>query len=212
VHELLESGRIVPSSSPYGAPILFAEKKGGGGLRMCIDYRSLNSNTITDSWPLPRIDEMLARLRGAKYFSKLDLRDGYHQVPVKESDRFKMAFMCHYGTFEFNVMTFGFKNAPAHFQRSMNLLLADLLDECVLVYMDDILIYSKTASEHRDHVKQVFARLNAKGWHVKQKKCALFLPAVEFLGHVVSADGVKVMESKVDAIKQWPEPGCIRDV
>ena len=212
MHELLESGRIVPSSSPYGAPILFAEKKGGGGLRMCIDYRSLNSNTITDSWPLPRIDEMLARLRGAKYFSKLDLRDGYHQVPVKESDRFKTAFTCRYGTFEFNVMTFGFKNAPAHFQRSMNLLFADLLDECVLVYMDDILIYSKTASEHRDHVKQVFARLNAKGWHVKQKKCALFLPAVEFLGHVVSADGVQVVESKVDAIKQWPEPGCIRDV
>ena len=194
MHELLESGRIVPSSSPYGAPILFAEKKGGGGLRMCIDYRSLNSNTITDSWPLPRIDEMLARLRGAKYFSKLDLRDGYHQVPVKESDHFKMAFTCHYGMFEFNIMTFGFKNAPAHFQCSMNLLLADLLDECVLVYMDDILIYSKTATEHRDHVKQVFARLNAKGWHVKQKKCALFLPAVEFLGHVVSADGVKVLE------------------
>ena len=212
MHELLESGRIVPSSSPYGAPILFAEKKGGGGLRMCIDYRSLNSNTITDLWPLPRIDEMLARLRGAKFFSKLDLQDGYHQVPVKESDRFKMVFTCRYGTFEFNVMTFGFKNVPAHFQCSMNLLLADLLDECVLVYMDDILIYSKTASEHRDHVKQVFARLNAKGWHVKQKKCALFLPAVEFLGHVLSADGVKVVESKVDAIKQWPEPGCIGNV
>ena len=212
MHELLESGRIVPSNSPYGAPILFVEKKGGGGLHMCIDYRSLNSDTITDVWPLPRIDEMLARLRGAKYFSKLDLRDGYHQVPVKEFDCFKTAFTCSYGTFEFNIMMFGFKNAPAHFQRSMNLLLADLLDECVLVYMDDILIYSKAASEHRDHVKQVFARLNAKGWHVKQKKCALFLPAVEFLGHVVSADGVKVVESKVDAIKQWPEPGCIRDV
>ena len=91
---------VVQSSSPYGAPILFAEKKGGGGLRMCIDYHSLNSNTITDSWPLPWINEMLAQLRGAKYFSKLDLRDGYHQVPVKESDRFKMAFTCLYGTFE----------------------------------------------------------------------------------------------------------------
>ena len=159
--DLLDSGRIVHSSSPYGAPILFAEKKGGGGLRMCIDYRSLNSNTITDSWPLARIDEMLARLHGAKYFSKLDLRDGYHQIPIKESDRFKTAFTCRYGTFEFNVMTFGFKNAPAHFQRSMNLLLADLLDVCILVYMDDILIFSKTADEHRAHVKQVFQRLNA---------------------------------------------------
>jgi len=161
VTDLLESGRIVPSSSPYGAPILFAEKKGGGGLRMCIDYRSLNSNTITDSWPLLRIDEMLARLHGAKYFSKFDLRDGYHQVPIKESDKFKTAFTCRYGTFEFNVMTFGFKNAPAHFQRSMNLLLADLLDVCVLVYMDNILIFSKTADEHCAHVKQVFQRLNA---------------------------------------------------
>ena len=159
--DLLESGRIVPSSSPYGAPILFAEKKGGGGLHMCINYRSLNGNTITDSWPLPRIDEMLARLHGAKYFSKLDLRDGYHQVPIKESDRFKTAFTCRYGTFEFNVMTFGFKNAPAHFQRSMNLLLADLLDVCILVYMDDILIFSTTADEHRAHVKQVFQWLNA---------------------------------------------------
>ena len=163
MHELLESGRIVPSSSPYGAPILFAEKKGGGGLRMCIDYHSLNSNTISDSWSLPRIDEMLARLRGAKYFSKLDLRDGYHQVPVKESNCFKTAFTCPCGMFEFNVMTFGFKNTPAHFQRSMNLLLADLLDECFLVYMDDILIYSKTAAEFHNHAKQVFARLNAKG-------------------------------------------------
>ena len=156
MHELLESGQIVPSSSPYGAPILFAEKKGDGGLCMCIDYHSLNTNTITDLWPLPRIDEMLAWLHSAKYFSKLDLQDGYHQVPVKESDCFKMAFTCHYGTFEFNVVMFGFKNAPAHFQCSMNLLVADLLDECVLVDMDDILIYSKTTSEHRDHVKQVF--------------------------------------------------------
>ena len=171
MHELFESGRIVPSSSPYGAPILFAEKKGGGGLCMCIDYRSLNNNTISDLCPLPRIDEMLVRLRGAKHVSKLDLQDSYHQVPIKKSDCFKTAFMCHYGTFAFNIMMFGFKNAPAHFQRSMTLLLADLLNECVLVYMDNILIYSKTAAEHCNYVKQVFAHLNAKGWHIKQKKC-----------------------------------------
>ena len=146
MHDLLESGRIVPSSSPYGAPILFAEKKGGGGLRMCVDYRSLNANTITLSWLLPRIDEMLARLKGARHFSKLDLRDGYHQIPVAGSDRYKTVFTCCYGTFEFNVMPFGLKNAPSHFQRSMNLLLADLLDVCVLVYMDYLLICSKTVS------------------------------------------------------------------
>ena len=112
---------------------------------MCVDYHSLNSNTVTDSWPLPRIDKMLARLKGARHFSKMDLRDGYHQIPVSESDRFKTAFTFRYGTFQFNVMPFGLKNAPSHFQRSMNLLLADLLDVCVLVYMDDLLIYSKSA-------------------------------------------------------------------
>lgn len=112
---LLESGRIVPSSSPYGAPVLFAEKKGGAGLRMCVDYRGLNANTVTDSWPLPRIDELLQRLRGARVFSKLDLRDGYHQVPMASEDQHKTAFACRYGTFEFRVMQFGFKNAPSHF-------------------------------------------------------------------------------------------------
>ena len=212
MQDLLESGRIVPSSSPYGAPVLFAEKKGGGGLRMCIDFRSLNSNTVTDSWPLPRIDEMLARLHGAKHFSKLDLRDGYHQIPIEESDRAKAAFTCRYGTFEFVVMPFGLKNAPSHFQRSMNMLLSDLLDECVLVYMDDILIFSKSAEEHVAHVKRVFQRLNEKGWHVKQKKCALFLPEVEFLGHVVSAEGIKVANDKVDAVANWLQPSCVRDV
>ena len=155
---------------------------------------------------------MLARLKGAKHFSKLDLRDGYHQIPVEESDRFKTAFTCRYGTFQFNVMPFGLKNAPSHFQRSMNLLLADLLDVCVLVYMDDLLIYSKTAEQHKHNVKQVFARLNAQGWHVKQSKCALFLPEVEFLGHVASQQGVKVVASKVDAIQQWPQPTCVCNV
>lgn len=143
----------MPSSSPYGAPILFAEKKGGGGLRLCIDYRSLNSNTVTDSWPLPRIDELLARLNGAKVFSKLDLRDGYHQIPVAEHDRYKTAIATRYGSFEFTVMTFGFKNAPSHFQRQMNLMMQGLLDECVLVYLDDILIYSRTEEEHQRHVR-----------------------------------------------------------
>ena len=143
----------MPSSSPYGTPILFAEKKGGGGLCMCTDYRSLNSNTVTDSWPLLGISKLLARLKGAKVFSKLDLRDGYHQILIAEKDRHKTAFTCRYGTFEMVVMPFGLKNAPSHFQRSMNLLLADLLDVCVLVYMDDILIFSKSAEEPHQHIR-----------------------------------------------------------
>ena len=155
---------------------------------------------------------MLAWLCDAKYFSRLYLQNGYHQVLVKESDHFKTAIACRYGTFEFSIMIFGFRSAPTHFQCSMNLLLADLLDECVLVYMDDILIYSKTAAEHRNHVQQVFACLNAKGWHVNPKKCDLFLPTISFLGHLVSPDGVKVVELKVDAIKEWPKPTCIRNM
>ena len=109
-------------------------------------------------------------------------------------------------------MPYGLKNAPLHFQRSMNLLLADLLDKCVLVYMDDILIYSKTADDHVAHVKAVFDCLATKNWHVKEKKCALFLPEVEFLGHVVSAEGVKVAVDKVDAVSSWPTPTCVREV
>ena len=165
------------------------------------DYRSLNSNTVTDSWPLPRINKLLAWLHGAKYFSKLDLRDGYHQIPIAECDRHKTAFTCRYGTFEMVVMPFGLKNAPSHFQRSMNLLMSDLLDTCVLVYMDDILIFSKTAAQHRDHVRLVFQHLNQQKWHVKKKKYALFLPLVEFLGHIVSSDGIRVASDKVDAVR-----------
>ena len=110
------------------------------------------------------------------------------------------------------VMPFGLKNAPSHFQRSMNLLLADLLDVCVLVYMDDILIFSKSAEEHHQHVRQVFERLNKKKWHVKQKKCALFLNKVEFLGHVVSSEGIKVAHDKIDTVKSWPKPEMVQDI
>ena len=123
---------------------------------MCVDYRTLNANVISDAWPLPRIDELLARLRGARYFSKLDLQDGYHQIPMSPQDRQKTAFVCRYGAYEFTVMTFGHKNAPAYFQREMNLMLHDLVDEGVIVYLDDILIYSKTEEEHRALLRKVF--------------------------------------------------------
>ena len=139
----MDTNRIVPSSSPYGAPILFAKKK-DGKLRMCIDYRKLNENTVKDSFPLPRIDELLTRLHGAKCFSKLDLRDGYHQLEMAPQDREKTAFTTRYGTYEFLVMPFGLCNAPSTFQRCMNHVFFELLDKGVLVYLDDVLIYTKT--------------------------------------------------------------------
>ena len=140
--QFLDSGRIEVANGAYGAPILFAKKK-DGGLRMCIDYRALNSQTRSDVYPLPRIDELLQRLDGAQVFSKFDMRDGYHQIPVRMSDRVKTSFTCRYGTFQFTVMPFGLATAPSTFQRVMNTIFFDLLDHGVLVYLDDVLVYSK---------------------------------------------------------------------
>ena len=158
VNDLLSDGRICPSNSPYGAPILFSRKK-NGKLRMCIDYRMLNSNTVHVTYPLPRVDEMVQRIGGCCVFLKVDLNNAYHQLPMNDSDKEKTAFTCRYGTFEFNVMPFGLMNAPSTFQRVMNSVFMDLLDSGVLIYMDDILIYSKTVAEHKVLLKQVFSLL-----------------------------------------------------
>ena len=132
--EFMDSGRIEPANGPYGAPILFAKKK-DGGLRMCIDYRALNGQTVNDFYPIPRPDELLQRLDGAQIFSKIDMRDGYHQIPMKYRDRVKTSFTCRYGTYQFTVMPFGLSTAPATFQRMMNTIFFDLLDRGVLVYV-----------------------------------------------------------------------------
>ena len=171
---MLSKNQIRPSDSPYGAPILFAKKK-DGRLRLCVDYRALNKNTIVDSYPLPRIDELLSRLQGAKYFSRLDLRDGYFHVPVAEQDVHKTAFSCRYGTYEYLVMPFGLMNAPSTFQRIMNQVFFDMLDRNVIVYLDDILIFTKTDQEHRQVLAEVFRRLAHYSLYVREKKCALFL-------------------------------------
>ena len=200
---MLNKNQIRPSDSPYGAPILFAKKK-DGHLRLCVDYRALNKNTIVDSYPLPRIDELLSRLQGARYFSRLDLRDGYFHVPVADQDVHKTAFSCRYGTYEYLVMPFGLMNAPSTFQRIMNQVFFDMLDRNVIVYLDDILIFTKTEQEHRKVLAEVFRRLAHYSLYVKEKKCALFLRQVEFLGHIVTEEGISVQSGKIDAVRDWP--------
>jgi len=155
---LLDRGYIRPSTSPYGAPVLFVKKK-DGTMRMCVDYRALNQITIKNKYPLPRIDELFDRLTHARYFSKIDLRMGYHQIRISEEDIAKTAFRTRYGHFEFLVMTFGFTNAPATFQALMNDIFWPYLDAWVVIYLDDILIFSQTREEHLKHLRETLSTL-----------------------------------------------------
>lgn len=172
--EMVAKGWIRPSVSPYGHPILFARKK-DGGLRMCVDYRSLNKNTRLDRYPIPRVDDILDRMAGARYFSKIDLASGYHQVAIEPGHEHRTAFASRWGLFEFTVMPFGLVNAPSTFQRLMNVIFSDCLDRFVTVYLDDIMVYSRTAAEHEEHLRDVFRRLRSNGLCAKRKKCAFGL-------------------------------------
>ena len=158
LEELQRIGFIRPSSSPWGAPILFVKKK-DGSMRLCVDYRALNEVTIKNKYPLPRIDDLFDQLKGAKYFSKIDLRSGYFQLKIRESDIPKTAFVTRYGQFEFTVMSFGLTNAPAYFMNLMNKVFMDELDKFVVVFIDDILIYSKSIQEHEQHLRVVLGKL-----------------------------------------------------
>ena len=209
--ELTNAGFIRPSKSPFGAPILFVKKK-DGTMRMCVDYRALNNITIKNSYPLPRVDELFDRLQGAKYFSKIDLRSGYHQIRIAPEDVPKTAFRTRYGHFEFLVLPFGLTNAPGTFMHLMHQTFRELLDDFVLVFLDDILIYSKTLEEHEQHVQRVLEILRKEKLFAKESKCEFFKTEVEFLGHVVGRDGVKMMEDKVKAVAEWPVPTKVSDV
>ncbi|GBG77141.1 hypothetical protein CBR_g23467 [Chara braunii] len=192
--ELLEKGWIRPSSSPFGAPVLFVPKK-EGELRMCIDYRGLNAITVKNAEPLPRIDDLLDRVQGAKYFSKIDLKSGYHQIEVHPDDQYKTAFRTRYGHYEFIVMPFGLTNAPATFQRCMNDLFRPWLDRFVVVYLDDILVFSKTLQEHQGHLRQVLEKLREANFKIDAKKCDWAKTQVLYLGHILDGDGVTEEET-----------------
>ena len=202
---------IRPSQSPYGAPILFVKKK-DGTTRMCTDYRALNKITKKNVYPLPRIDELLDRLQGAKFFTKIDLRQGYHQIRIKEADVEKTAFRTRYGHYEYMVLPFGLTNAPATFMGLMNEVFRPLLDKSVVVYLDDILVYSRTWEDHLRDVGEVLARLRDSQLYAKMSKCEFGKESVEFLGHVVSNMGVQVDAKKVEAVQAWPPPTNIHDL
>ncbi|KAL0556139.1 hypothetical protein IC582_004649 [Cucumis melo] len=197
-----------PSVSPWGASVLFVKKK-DGSMRLCIDYRELNKVTIKNRYPLPRIDDLFDQLQGATVFSKIDLRPGYHQLRIRDSDIPKMAFRLRYGHYGFIMMSFGLTNAPAVFMDLMNRVFKDFLDSFVIVFIDDILIYSKTEAKHEEHLRQALETLRANRLYAKFSKCEFWLKKVSFLGHVVSSEGGSVDPAKIEAVTNWPRPSTI---
>ncbi|GJR31625.1 putative reverse transcriptase domain-containing protein [Tanacetum coccineum] len=205
LQELQDKGFIRPSHSPWGAPVLFVKKK-DGSFRMCIDYRELNKLTVKNRYPLNRIDELFDQLQGSCYFSKIDLRSGYHQLRVHEDNIPKTAFRTRYGHFEFTVMPFGLTNASAVFIDLMNRVCKPYLDKFVIVFIDDILIYSKTKEDHEVHLRLVLELLRKKKLYAKFSKCEFWLQEVQFLGHVVNQSGIHVDPGKIEAVKNWKAP------
>ena len=211
LQELLDKGFVRPSVSPWGALVLFVKKK-DGTLRMCIDYWQINKVTVKNKYPLPRIEDLFDQLRGASVFSKIDLRSGYYQLRVKEVDVPKTAFRTRYGHYEFMVMPFGLTNASAAFMDLMNRVFRPYLDQFVVVFIDDILVYSKDAQEHEHHLRIVLQTLRENKLFAKLSKCDFWLKEVSFLGHIVSAEGIRVDPVKIEAIVNWKPPRNVTEL
>lgn len=211
INQLLENRVIRESCSPYASPIVLVKKK-DGSLRMCVDYRRLNSKTRKDAFPLPRIEETLDSLAGARWFSTMDLASGYNQVPVAEGDKFKTAFCTPFGLFEWNRMPFGLCNAPSTFQRLMERLFGDQQCQSLLLYLDDIVVFSSSVDQHLARMEVVLSRLQTEGLKAKLSKCAFFKKEVHYLGHVISSEGVSTDPGKVEAVAQWPCPTSVAEL
>ncbi|XP_020186159.1 uncharacterized protein [Aegilops tauschii subsp. strangulata] len=211
VAELLKSGVIQASNSPFSSPVILVKKK-DGTWRMCVDYRQLNALTCVAKFPVPIIEELLDELQGAQWFSKLDLRAGYHQIRIAEGDEFKTAFQAHFGQFEFKVLSFGLAGGPATFNGAVYTTLKPVNTKCVLMFFDDILIFSHTLDEHKEHLRQVLALLRRDQWKVKLSKCAFGQQQLVYLGHVISSKGVATEPSKVKSVAEWPTPVNVKEV
>ena len=211
VQRMIDNGIIKPSESPWAAPTVLVPKK-DGSIRYCIDFRKLNAVTLKDSYPLPRTDDTLQALNGAKYLSTIDLASGYWQVALHPDDAEKTAFTTPRGLFEFKVMPFGLCNAAATFERLMERILSGLHWKTCLIYLDDVIVFADSFQAHIDRLAEVFERLRKGGLKISPRKCCLLKQEVSFLGHVVSKDGISTDTSKVEAVRNWPVPQNVHDV
>jgi hypothetical protein len=212
LQDFLKKGLICPSSSEWGCPALFVNKKKDNSLRMCVDYRPLNAVTIKNKYPLPRIDTLFDQLSRAKVFLKIDLRSGYHQIKIRPQDVPKTAFFTRYGLYEYLVMSFGLTNAPAYFMYLMNSVFMPELDKFVVVFIDDILVHSENEQDHAEHLRVVLNRLRDRKLYAKFSKCEFWLKTVQFLGHVLSENGISVDPSKVKEVMDWKAPTTVHEV
>jgi len=209
--EMEKTGKIKRSTSPAGSPILFVLKPHRRGRRLCVDYRALNRITIPNRYPLPLMQELQDRVRGAQWFTKMDLKNGFHLIRICEGDQWKTAFRIRYGLFEFQVMPFRLTNAPSTFQDMMNHIFSDMLDVGTLAYMDDIVVYAKMEEKHDETVKEVLKRLQNNGLAVLPEKCVWKAQEVEFLGYIIGRNGIRMSEEKVEAILGWKTPESLTE-
>jgi transposase InsO family protein len=211
LNDMLKEGIVSPSNSPWASPVILAPKK-DGTLRFCVDYRKLNAMTVRDAYPIPRIDDTLDSLQEARFVSTLDLRSGYWQVELDQAAREKTAFVTHKGLFEFNVMPFGLTNAPATFQRLMDVVLAGLKWQCCLVYIDDVVIFSPTFDQHMKDLRKVFEALRSANLTLKASKCQFCREEMQYLGHIITKNGIKPDPALVKAVLEFPQPKKVKDV
>jgi len=211
IDENLHFGFICLTSSSHAAPVLFVKKK-DGSLQLCIDYRGLNKISKKDWYPLPLISDLLDSLSQAKVYTKIDLQHAYHLVHIAEGDEWKTTFRTRYGSYEWQVMPFSLTNGPAAFQRFINSVFADMLDVCVVVYLDDILVYSDNMEDHTEHIREVLWQLRQHRLYAKPEKCEFHSDSVEYLGYLLSPDGLMMSQDKVKTICDWPEPRKVKDI